>query len=141
MPGDWPAQFYIRQNVYSKCYLGETHTSTTSNDNQQPDFHEYLQENSFQSIGNSRRRITQPLQAAVPLLGPLHVSLNAREDLMINFHSFFKHIYESIFAGSKLADKPKPWRTSLILELTYGGWTLIRERVRDTFSQCKHLCM
>ena len=53
------------------------------------------------------------LQASTPYLGPLHVSLNAREDLMINHHSLLKHIYESIFTWSKLANKPKPRRTSL----------------------------
>ena len=57
---------------------------------------------------------------------------------MINFHSFLKFLYESIFKESKLADKPKPWRMSLVLELAYGGWTLIRDAVRSSFSRCKH---
>ena len=70
---------------------------------------------------------TAPVQVIVPLIGPLHVSLNAREDFMINYHDFFRYIYENIFQCSKLADdKSKPWRTSMILEIVYGGWTLIR---------------
>ncbi len=81
---------------------------------------------------------TAPVQAIVPSIGPLHVSLNAREDFMINYHDFFKYIYENIFQGSKLADKPKPWRTSLILEIVYGGWTLICQNMIGTFQHCKH---
>ena len=57
---------------------------------------------------------------------------------MINFHFFFKYIYELVFPHSKLAEKPKPWRTSLILEIVYGGWTLIRSQIKTKFSKCKH---
>ena len=68
-----------------------------------------------------------PIQGLVPSIGPLHVSLNAQETVMQIFNEVFKHIYEQVFPHSKLADKPKPWRTSLILELAYGGWVMIRD--------------
>ena len=38
-----------------------------------------------------------------------------------------------------LAEKPKPWRFSVILEITYGGWTLIRESVLLMFYKSKDI--
>eukprot|EP00112_Aurelia_sp_Birch-Aquarium-sp1_P009532 Seg2086.2 transcript_id=Seg2086.2/GoldUCD/mRNA.D3Y31 product="Pancreatic secretory granule membrane major glycoprotein GP2" protein_id=Seg2086.2/GoldUCD/D3Y31 len=52
--GDWPAQFYVRQIIYSNA----------------------------ENLPVQRKNI-------VPLLGPLHISLNARECVVMNFHSFF----------------------------------------------------
>ena len=71
------------------------------------------------------------------MIGPLHVSLNSREHIVTSFHPFFKTVYERIFTRSKLADKPKPWRISLLLEIVYGGWTLIRKSVMKTFWRFK----
>ena len=55
----------------------------------------------------------------VPTIGPLHISLNSREHIVHSYHPFFKTVYEAIFPRSKLADNPKPWRISLILEIVY----------------------
>ena len=49
------------------------------------------------------------LQTVVPLIGPLHISLNSREHVINTFHPFFKFIYEKIFPGSTFPVKPKPW--------------------------------
>ena len=46
-------------------------------------------------------------------------------------------VYEKNFPSSKLADKPKPWRISLLLEVVYGGWTLIRHSVISKFCRFK----
>ena len=73
----------------------------------------------------------------VPTIGPLHISLNSREDIVSSFHLFFKSVYQSIFPNSKLTDKPKPWGVSLILEIVYGGWTLIRQTLMQKFYQFK----
>ena len=51
--------------------------------------------------------------------------------------SIFQTVYETIFSRSKLADNPKPWRISLILEIVYGGWTLIRHTVMAKFLRFK----
>ena len=75
--------------------------------------------------------------STVPTLGPLHISLNSREHIVNSFHPFFKSVYQSIFPNSKLADKPKPWRVSLILEIVYGGWTLIRQTVMQKLCKFK----
>ena len=78
------------------------------------------------------------LKNIVPFLGPLHIQLNARECVcLLNIH-FLKRAYSSIFGGRKcLANKPKPWKISLIEELLYGGWSLIRSHVITVFSNCK----
>ena len=73
----------------------------------------------------------------VPTIGPLHISLNSREHIVNSFHPFFKSVYQSIFPNSKLTDKPKPWGVSLILEIVYAGWTLIRQTVMQKFYQFK----
>ena len=40
---------------------------------------------------------------------------------------------------SNFADKPKPWRKSLILKLAYGGWTLIQKTVIAEFFRFKDI--
>ena len=107
MPGDWPSQFFPRQIVYRACSSAGVGTP--------PD----------------------PVTSIVPCMGPLHVDLNADEDIMTNYISFVRFIYESLFPGRKLADKPKPWRTQFTLEIIYGGWTLVRNTVKAVFHQCK----
>ena len=78
------------------------------------------------------------LKNAVSLIGPLHISLNAREWVLLNFHSVFTDLYTFIFGKkAKLAKKPKPWRVSLLLEVIYGGWTLIRDIILSVFYKSK----
>ena len=101
-------------------------------------FHSYCTQNltaprSFDSV-----LLSSHIQSVVPMIGPLHISLNSKEDLMINYHAFFESLYERIFPHSKLADKPKPWKTSLVLQVTYGGWTLIHAKVKEAFRQWGH---
>ena len=86
-PGDWPAQFYMRQV--------QNHAS--------------------------KSKSLHPLSNIIPFLGPLHIQLNARECVCLLNISFFKRVYKFIFGPNKiLANKPKPWRVSLILEVLYG---------------------
>ena len=53
------------------------------------------------------------------------------------YHPLMKFLYENIFPKSKLADKPKPWRATLLLELIYGGWTLVCTAVVTSFAKCR----
>ena len=81
---------------------------------------------------------SQPcILSVIPTIGPLHISLNSREHVVNSFHPFFKMVYEKLFPSSKLADKPKPWRISLLLEVVYGSWTLIRHSVISKFWRFK----
>ena len=80
------------------------------------------------------------LKNVIPLIGPLHISLNARECVLLIFHEIFADLYKFIFGeNAKLAKKPKPWRISLLLEIIYGGWTLIRDMVLSVFFKCKDI--
>jgi hypothetical protein len=80
------------------------------------------------------------LKNVIPLIGPLHISLNARECVLLIFHEIFADLYKFIFGEkAKLATKPKPWRISLLLEIIYGGWTLIRDMVLSVFFKCKDI--
>ena len=65
------------------------------------------------------------LKNVIPLIGPLQISLNARECVLLIFHPIFADLYAALFGQkAKLAKKPKPWRVSLLLEVIYGGWHL-----------------
>ena len=83
--------------------------------------------------------IQPPILSTVPTIGPLHISLNSREIIVGSFHPFFKVIYETIFPRCKFPESPQPWRISLILEVVYGAWTLIRSSVIQKFCKCKDL--
>ena len=86
IPGDWPAQFFTRKIIYSKLYKDR------------------------QMCTQSSVNTSDPLLSLVPILGPLHISLNAIEDVFINFRSFFAEIYSKLFPLKKpLPEKPKPW--------------------------------
>ncbi|XP_078366821.1 uncharacterized protein LOC144650903 isoform X2 [Oculina patagonica] len=113
MPADWPGQYFPRQLVYQKA----SQATAASNISQ----------------GSCRH----PLTSVIPTLGPLHVDLNADEDIVVEFMPFMRLVYESVFPGRKLADKPKPWRIQFLLELIYGGWTLVRTVVKTVFCQVK----
>ncbi|CAB3988268.1 Hypothetical predicted protein [Paramuricea clavata] len=76
----------------------------------------------------------------VTLIGPLHISLNSRECVLKMFQPIFAELYSFLFGKkAKLAMKPKPRRVSLLLEVIYGGWTLIRETVLSVFCHCKDI--
>ena len=80
----------------------------------------------------------QGIYNLVPFLGPLHISLNARENVVLKFYTFFKELYAFIFGGkSILAKKPQPWRISLLSEVLYGGWLLIRDAILSAFAGSK----
>ena len=52
----------------------------------------------------------QDIESFIPMLGPLHISLNSREHVMVIYHSFFEQIFHFVFGkNKKLAKKPKPW--------------------------------
>lgn len=126
-PGDWPAQFYIRQAVYRSLYPGGGRAKPTDYTITDVDHdHDHYTTHILQSTGHTPGTFwTAEMQSIVPLMGPLHISLNAREDICEIYHPLMKHIYEQLFPGCQLAKKAKPWRTALLLEIIYDGWTLI----------------
>ena len=119
-PGDWPCQFFSRNIVYEqlknayKCFenpnKGKRSPATKTSD-------QHSTEDKFQNDhmytyniktaeNNPQATITDAsmsnnkyfsLKSVVPLIGPLHISLNSREHVMETFHPFFKSIYEKLF--------------------------------------------
>ena len=77
--------------------------------------------------------------AFIANIGALHVSLNGREEVVMIFHPFFDAVYEYVFNKTNFPAKPQPWRISTVLEVTYGGWTLIRDTVKAKFKNCKDI--
>lgn len=74
----------------------------------------------------------------VPFIGPLHISLNSREIVLMKFHALFAELCAFLFNGKRpLARKPNPWRISLLLEVAYGSWSLVRDEILAAFSNCK----
>ncbi|GES79070.1 hypothetical protein GLOIN_2v1783033 [Rhizophagus clarus] len=79
---NWPGQLFIRKA------LTHFHASRAS---------------------GSQSTISQEIESFVPMLGPLHLSLNSREHVMIIYHSFFEQMFYFVFGkNKKLAKKPKP---------------------------------
>ena len=110
---DWPGQLFIRKALV----------------------HLHIQEQT------ARNSIPPNIQSFIPILGPLHVSLNSREQVMLVHYSFFKLLFHFLFGERvKLAKKPKPWRINLLLELAYSGWIKIRTTIKNKFgSLCKDI--
>ena len=146
-PGDWPCQFYCRQIIYQclKKFISHNpdlddtihrHFDMSASHNHSAYSYPSTTASGYKSF--PKNLTSQPsLLSIIPTIGPLHISLNSREHVINSFHPFFKTIHESIFPKSKFADNPKPWRMSLILEIVYGGWTLIRQTVMAKFFKFK----
>jgi hypothetical protein len=111
---DWPGQLFIRKALA----------------------HFYAQAT---SSSHSQSAIPKEICSFMPMLGPLHVSLNSREHVMLVHHCFLEKMFHFVFGKhKKLAKKPKPWRINLLLELARGGWMNIRSKVMQKFGQaCK----
>ena len=96
VPGEHPSQFYPIQIIYELlCKYFANLTTKTPVPNKE-------------------------LLSLVPLIGPLHIDLDADKDLVLNYHPFIKSLYESLFPNRIVAAKPKPWRIQFILEIIYG---------------------
>eukprot|EP00794_Sanderia_malayensis_P002399 gene2399-2763_t len=91
-----------------------------------------------QIVYNNADPISMQCTNIVPFIGPLHISLNSREMVLMKFHVLFGELYAFLFDAKKpLARKPKPWRISYLLEVSYGGWSLVRDDILAAFSNCK----
>lgn len=141
-PGDWPSQFYSRQIIYEGLSVSSIANNQQSqkqnmNPTQLETEHPYYVNN--RPVMKLPHSLPNPpcYTGIIPHIGPLHISLNSREHVFIVFKPFFRKVYAYLFPRSKLAEKPKPWRINLILEIVYGAWTIIRNSVKSTFVKCK----
>jgi hypothetical protein len=84
--------------------------------------------------------IPSQILSLIPMIGPLHISLNSRETLFQIYHFFFEMLYHDLFGENKiLAQKPKPRLINLILNLTFYGWKNIRNLVINRFKNIKDI--
>jgi len=109
-PMDYPGQFYVRCAI-SSCL----------------------------NSGN-RFELSPLLPHIVPMIGPLHVSLNSRETVFMFNYAFFNQLYCEVYMKKRpLAKKPRPYRINLLLELAVSGWNMIRTDVINKFRSCKDI--
>ena len=93
-----------------------------------------------QLVYSNHGNIPASIKNVIPFIGPLHISLNARECVVLNFQEVFADLYSFLFGNkAKLAKKPRPWRISFLLEVIYGGWTLVRDAILSAFRECKDI--
>jgi hypothetical protein len=111
---DWPGQLFLRKII----------TKISQQEQQQNLNTEYKVFKNF-----------------VPLIGPLHVSLNSREHIIILHWEFFNKLFHYVFGSRKvLAKKPKPWRINLLLDLASRGWKKISHVILNKFPKnCKDI--
>ena len=89
-------------------------------------------------IHGSSSKITDKVLSFLPIIGPLHISLNSRELIFLQYQPFFSAMYKYVFGERKpLAQKPKPWRINLLLELSRSAWQEIAAIVEMKFG---HVC-
>src|SRR5207237_10394912 len=61
-------------------------------------------------------KLSQEIESFLPMLGPLHLSLNSREQVLLVHHSFFENLFNFVFVNRiKLAKNSRPWRINLLL--------------------------
>src|SRR5262245_43289091 len=54
-------------------------------------------------------RLSHEVEAFLPILGPLHLSLNSHEQVLLMYHPFFENLFHFVFDKHKvLAKKPCP---------------------------------
>ena len=82
--------------------------------------------------------ISEQILSLIPLIGPLHISLNSRETLFQTYHFFFEMLYHDLFGDKKvLSQKPKQTVINLILDLTFNGWKNIQDVIMHRFGNSK----
>jgi len=90
-------------------------------------------------VGDSSGVLEQIL-CIVPMIGPLHISLNICETVFLVNYKFFDKLFHEVFGHLKvLAKKLKPYKISLMLELASQGWSHVRLVVLQKFEQSKDL--
>ncbi|RIB08714.1 hypothetical protein C2G38_2210869 [Gigaspora rosea] len=106
---DWPGQIHLRTAI--SCYL----------------------------FNRNLPNINDSILSFLPIIGPLHISLNSRELIFLKYQPFFSAMYSYIFGERKvLPQNPKPWRINLLLEISRSAWQEVSTAVEAKFgSLCK----
>ncbi|CAG8496701.1 26411_t:CDS:2 [Dentiscutata erythropus] len=82
--------------------------------------------------------IPEQILYIVPMIGPLHISLNSRETVFLENYAFFDKLFHEVFGCNKvLAQKPKPYKINLLHELAFQGWFRVRSMILRKFEWSK----
>ena len=77
-------------------------------------------------------------QNVVPLIGPLPISLNTRECVLLIFHEIFADLYTFLFRRkAKLAKKPKAWQISLLFEASMEDGYLLETQYYQSLTKAR----
>src|SRR6266540_4639406 len=111
---DWPGQIYIRTAISR-----------------------HLTYRNLSHINNT-------ILSFLPIIGPLHISLNSRELIFLQYQPFFSAMYKYIFGEQRpLVQKPKPWCINLLLEVSRNAWqeisTSIETKFRPLYKDAEYL--
>ncbi|RHZ73918.1 hypothetical protein Glove_228g36 [Diversispora epigaea] len=95
----------------------------------------------YKTLSEFQSNFSQDIRSFLPMLGPLHVSLNSKEQVILVHHSFFEKLFHFVFGeNKKLAKKPRPWRINLLSELSKCGWIKIKNQIIKKFGNtCKNI--
>ena len=92
----------------------------------------YIRKAIVKKLESNNSNIPNEITHLLPILGPLHLSLNTRESVFLVFWGFFDIMYKRVFGiKKKLVVKPKPWRINLLLYLVHAGWQLVKKYVKE----------
>ncbi|RIB06370.1 hypothetical protein C2G38_2217286 [Gigaspora rosea] len=84
--------------------------------------------------------ISQDVLLFIPIIGPLHISLNSRELIYIQYYPFFSSLYNYLFDQTKgLGINIQPWRINLLLKVTRRGWLRVSNTIKKKFGFCEDL--
>ncbi len=77
----------------------------------------------------------------LPIIGPLHVSLNGHELVFVKNSFLFNNVYKGIFGKNKdLGKKPRSWRIDLMLHIMRVTWLDIVDIIYPKFGRtCKNI--
>ena len=91
-------------------------------------------------ISTNNERIPDEIVNVIPILGPLHVSLNSRETCVKKYYPFFNGLYKFVLNKKKsLSKNPPPFRINYLLYLAHSGWLTIRKDILDIFQSSKSI--
>ncbi|CAJ0846844.1 3083_t:CDS:1, partial [Entrophospora sp. SA101] len=90
---------------------------------------------------NNNETIPSFATAFLPIMGPLHGSLNGHELVFKENSTLFNDVYKGLFDNRKdLGKKPRPWRIDLILHIMQMAWLDIDDIVYSKFGRtCKNI--
>ena len=88
-------------------------------------------------IYSNNPSVPSALKNVVPFTGPLHISLNARECVLLNLPSICRSVLLFVCKESKVGKEAKAVENIIIVRSNLWGWTLIRDMVLSVFHKCK----